>query len=156
MKDRAFESYSTMLKRIHEELEKRTNNALKPFDLTKAQMDVLLLLREAENGTLSLKQVEKASHVAQSTVSGIVARLEKKSLVQRLNEMGDRRVKKVRITEKGRKCCMDALRSMRDTERELLSILTKEEQAMFESLLGKVNSGIPHALPPLPQKRTMQ
>lgn len=135
-------SCGALIKQIHDELEKRVNNALRPLDLTMAQIGVLLALSESDGGTFSLKQLEQLIHVAQSTAAGIVSRLEKKGLVEGYGDSSDRRIKMVHITEAGIACCMDAERYMNDTEKEMMSGLTEEEQTIFRMLLMKVRNSV--------------
>ncbi|MGN1059596.1 MAG: MarR family winged helix-turn-helix transcriptional regulator, partial [Clostridia bacterium] len=90
-----------LIKQIHGELEKNANNAMRPLGLTMAQLGALLALNRAEEGQLSLKELEQYLHVAQSTAAGIVARLEQKGFVEGFGSASDRRVKLVRITPAG-------------------------------------------------------
>lgn len=127
-----------LIKQIHDELEKRSNNSLRSAGLTMAQVGVLLELETAQDCQLSLKELEKRLHVAQSTAAGIVTRLEQKGFVESIGSPEDRRVKLVRLTAAGAHCCRLAEREMDATETELLSGLTETERAIFLTLLEKV------------------
>ena len=48
-----------LLKKINDELEKNANNALRGQDLTIAQLGALLELNDAEDGQLTLKELER-------------------------------------------------------------------------------------------------
>lgn len=87
---------------------------------------------------MTLKDLERALHVAQSTAAGIVARLEQKGLVEGFGCSDDKRVKMVRITQQGIECCQQAEQDMEQAEKSLLSGLTITEQSIFLSLLKKV------------------
>ena len=132
----------SLLKQIHDELEQQANNALRPHDLTMAQVGVLLALTEADDGQRSLKELEQILHVAQSTAAGIVSRLEQKGLVEAAGNPSDRRIKMVRLTQAGRACCQDAKRNMAQTEARILSGLTETEQSLFLLLLKKVRDSL--------------
>lgn len=127
-----------MVKQIHDELEKRANNALRPHNLTMAQMNVLLELNSVKGKQISLKGLEQRFHVAQSTAAGIVSRLEQKGLIEALGDPEDKRIKKVRITAAGVERCQEAERHMEETEAHILSHLTEAEQAILLTLLQKV------------------
>lgn len=131
-----------IMKQIHDELEKNANNALRPQGLTMAQVGALLVLRDAPEGRCSLKEMEQILHVAQSTAAGIMARLEQKGLAEGFGSPEDKRIKMVRITPAGEECCVQAERSMEETERKLLSGLTETERSIFNSLLVKVRNSI--------------
>ena len=64
------DSCGTLLKQIHDALEKQANNSLRADGLTMAQVGVLLMLDRAEHRQMPLKELEKALHVAQSTAAG--------------------------------------------------------------------------------------
>ena len=121
----------TLIKQIHDELERNTNNSMRSYDITMAQYNALSALDGSADGQLSLKELEHLLHVAQSTVAGIVSRLEQK-------ELDDRRVKMVQITPQGVGCCQRADQDMQCAEEALLSGLTDAEREIFLILLKKV------------------
>ena len=65
-------SNGLLLKRIHDSLEKKANNQLRPKDLTMMQIAVLMGLRGATEKQLSMKEIEQHFQLAQSTIAGIV------------------------------------------------------------------------------------
>ena len=131
-----------LLKQIHDGLEKQANNDLRAHDLTMAQVSVLMLLNRADGGTLTLKEIEKALHVAQSTSAGIVTRLEQKGFVTSFGDTEDKRIKRVRITETGQQCCSEAQENMDHVDDVLLAGLSEEEQAILRMLLIRVSRNI--------------
>jgi DNA-binding MarR family transcriptional regulator len=71
----------------------------KQYDLTGPQSSVLRTL--AQYGPLSSASLSRRLYVTPSNVTGIIDRLEKKSLVERVRKEGDRRVALITLTEKG-------------------------------------------------------
>lgn len=127
-----------MIKQLHDEIEKLANSSLRSQDLTMAQMHVLMELKAASERQLSLKELERLLHVAQSTTAGIVTRLEQKGFVETFGNNQDRRIKIVRITDSGLDCCASAEEHIQRTEAHLLSGLTEPERILFRDLLQKV------------------
>lgn len=127
-----------LIKQINSELEKDANNSLRASNLTLSQISVLIELDETAEKKMSMKQMEKRVHVAQSTLAGVVKRLEEKGFVESMGSENDRRVKVIRITEKGRECCRAAEKSTDEAENRLLSNLTDVEKQILISLLKKV------------------
>jgi DNA-binding MarR family transcriptional regulator len=69
------------------------------YGLTGPQSEVL---RNLVNwGSLSSADLSRMSHVNPSTVTGIIDRLEKKHLVERVRQEGDRRIALITLTEAG-------------------------------------------------------
>lgn len=131
-----------LIKQIHDCLEKRSNNTLRPKGLTMMQVSVLMTLQEAPQKQLSMKNLEHIFQVAQSTVAGIIARLEQKGLVEALGDASDRRIKLVHITPAGEALCGETTRHIHDTEEMLLHGFSQEEQHMFNTLLMKAADNI--------------
>ena len=131
-----------LIKQIHDALERNANNALRNIDLTMAQVGVLLQLKSRPEQGLTLKELEKILHVAQSTAAGIVARLEQKGFVEGFGSLEDKRVKMVRITTAGIKCCLTADDDMKQAEEAMLTGLTEAERILFNTLLQKVSKNV--------------
>ena len=128
----------TMIKQLHDALERNVNNVLRTKDLTMAQVGVLLELHHCPEKQMSLKELERILHVAQSTAAGIVVRLEQKGFVESFGDPVDRRIKVVRITPMGEACCLQADKDMEETEKKLLAPLTEVERTVFLELLEKI------------------
>lgn len=133
-------SCGALIKQINSALERDANNALRKRGLTFAQMSALLAIRGFPGQRISLKELEKILHVAQSTTAGIISRLEQKGLVTGFGDSSDKRVKLVQITPSGEECCRNAEQNMKEAEEHLLSGLTETERIIFNSLLQKVSA----------------
>ncbi len=131
-----------LIKQINTALEKNANNALRDDDLTMAQVTLLLTLHDMPNRTLSLKELEEALHLAQSTVAGIASRLEQKGFLEYVPALRDKRVKRVHMTAAGEICCLRARRRMAEAERKIFARLNLREQADFLTLLDKLSEGL--------------
>ena len=103
--------------------------------ITHVQGHILHLLHMQEGHTATLKEMESILELAQSTVAGLVSRLEKKQLVETLRDETDRRVKRVRLTEAGLQHCESARQQTIRNEALLTSGMTESEQAEFHRLL---------------------
>lgn len=136
MEERA--AYVTLIKQVHDGLEKQANNSLRSQDLTMSQVGVLMELRFSPEKQMALKELERRLHVAQSTAAGIVARLEQKGLVEGFGDANDRRIKLLRITPAGEEYCRIADRHMAAFEEALLAGLTEAERTTLVALLKRM------------------
>ena len=127
-----------LIKQIHDCLEKKSNNALRSRDTTMMQVSVLLALQAAPEKQLSMKELERRFQIAQSTVAGIISRLEQKGFVEALGDAADKRVKLVHITAAGEACCKDAAGLMDEAEGTIHRWLAKADRDTVNSLLAKV------------------
>ena len=130
------------IKHISDVLQRDCNNTLQKKGLTLSQLSVLVLLEDSPNKELSLKEIEKQLHVAQSTAAGIISRLTQKKFVECFYRENDKRVKVVKITEDGHKCFIDSQADAHESETYLLKSLTKEEQIQLNALLKKVSENL--------------
>ena len=135
-------SNGLMIKQIHDRLEKRANNTLRPKDLTMMQVAVLMSLQEAAEKQLSMKEIERYFKVAQSTIAGIISRLEQKGFVEAFGDPDDKRVKLAHITSAGEACCVEAERYMHEAEEALLRGFSQEERVTFHALLTRAADNI--------------
>ena len=127
-----------LIKKVHDEIEKKANAMLRQQELTLSQMHVLMELEAIPDHQLTLKELEGLLHVAQSTAAGIVMRLEQKGFVESFTDENDRSVKKVTLTPAGLQCCKNAESYVKEIETKLLSGLTTAEKLLFLDLLEKV------------------
>ena len=125
------------IKQIHDRMEKMANNAMRPSGLTMTQFSVLLTLQNSLEKEMPMKELEHSFGVAQSTVAGIVSRLEQKGLVEALGDASDKRVKRVRITAAGEKCCAESAYHKEEADQKLLSGFSDAEREEFHRLLEK-------------------
>lgn len=127
-----------LLKQLNDALERDVNNGLRPRDITMSQMRVLMELHHADSGELSLKRLETLIGAAQSTVWGLVSRLEKKGLVRTYESPDDSRARIAHISPEGEEACRSCQKDMADHERRLTAGLSAEEVAQLRDLLARV------------------
>ncbi len=135
-------SCGILLKQIHDIQEKNLNNTLRNLDLTFSQSHVLRALVHSADKQMSLKELERILHVAQSTTARIVTKMEGKGLVESFGDMSDKRIKYVRLTQYGEQYSNYAKQKLKEEEARLLSSLTETEKIVFVSLLQKITSNL--------------
>ena len=142
MEQEPIAGYGWYLKRIGNALAKEAAHNMQAHSLTTQQAHALVTLRHAPEGSMTLKELENHFCAAQSTVAGIIARLEKKGLVEGFPDPGDKRVKRVRLTAAGEEMHQTCRQDVVASEKRLISQLTPEEQASFLDLLRKVYDAV--------------
>jgi len=114
--------------------------------VTPTQLSVLKLL--AEIGDLSLGTLSKEIRAHNSTVTGIVDRMEAAGLVERARSDQDRRVWIIRLTTAGKKVAERARVSPWDVLRQALAELSPSDQEKLTSLMRKVALNVQSAVQP--------
>ncbi len=97
-----------------------------------------VLLREMEQ-PMAMRDVAGRMHCDASNLTGIVDRLESRGLVERRPRAGDRRVKELVLTEKGRRIRAEVVAVIDRTPG--ISDLSSQEQATLHRLLGRALQG---------------
>ncbi len=123
---------------LYTESRRITKEVARRADLTGPQLTVLKVLEGV--GDLSLSELSERIRAQNSTVTGIIDRMEREGLVVRARSTEDRRVVHIQLTEKGARIAREiavepmevfrsALESLSAGEmRDLLKILTKIAQ----------------------------
>lgn len=100
---------------------------------------VLALKAVADAGdSMPLGQLAERLSCVKSNVTQLVDRLEADGLVARQPDPHDRRTKLAVLTAAGRKAVKDGTRVQRETERDLLKRLTRDEAQQLRTLMGKM------------------
>ena len=110
------------------------------YGVTPTQLSVLKLLHEI--GDLSLGTLSREIRAHNSTVTGIVDRMEAAGLVERARSAEDRRVWIIRLTQQGKKVAEKARVSPWDTLRHALASLSAGEQDKLTEILRKVAQNV--------------
>jgi DNA-binding MarR family transcriptional regulator len=131
-----------LIKKIHDAAGKRINNSLREKDLTLTQARILFELGNDSKGIMPLKELERRFNVAQSTIVGVIRRLEAKGFVQGSIDPKDNRVKLVKLTPEGEKFREMTIDEIEKMEKRLLAHLTKTEQRDFLRFLHTVHDNI--------------
>ena len=92
----------TSLMRAHQIFLARVETLLRPFEVSFARYEVLMLLHFSKRGALPMRTIGSRLQVHQTSVTNAVDRLEAAHLVQRLPHPTDRRATLVELTRSGR------------------------------------------------------
>lgn len=133
------------IKKINDRLAAMSNRFLQAHQLTHMQSHLLLMMACEGRESYTLKELEARFGVAQSTMAGLVSRLEHKGLLESLGDAQDQRIKRVRLTDAGREHCAMAGEGIVRTEEMIASALTPEESLQLQRLLQRVYESIASA-----------
>ncbi len=114
---------------------------LRPYGLTLTGFRVVMMLR-VRGGTLAPAAIADRLGSARATVTGVLDSLEKRGLVRRLPDPGDRRRLQVEITDEARDLLEELLPSYFTVERDSVAALDAGEQHQLVELLGTLQRGV--------------
>ncbi len=124
------------IRRIIQAVELNSRRLVEEIGLTGPQLAVL---REAARSRpMPVGALARSVHLSQPTVTGVLNRLEKRGLIQRIRRSDDRRAVNVSITEAGRKLSESAPSLLQDNFLRKLGQLESWEQTMILSILQRI------------------
>lgn len=88
------------------------------------------------------KDIEKEFEINKSTVTCIIKLMEKKGYIQRQSVEYDGRLKRIRLTDKGEKSHIEALKSIKKVEGILRQNIPDEELDSFFDTINKLKSNL--------------
>jgi DNA-binding MarR family transcriptional regulator len=115
----------------------RVDGALKPFGLTFARYEALVLLTFSRRGSLPLGKMGERLMIHPTSVTNIVDRLQAQGLVRRVDHPTDRRTTLCEITPDGRRLVDKATNAVTAVDLGV-SGLTDREVGQLTALLGKL------------------
>jgi DNA-binding MarR family transcriptional regulator len=115
----------------------RLNNRFRPYGLTNATFNVLIVMLGAGR-SLSPCEIGEQLSVTRGTVTGLLDSLERQHLVRRLPHPEDRRMLLIELTEEGRALLAQLLPEHYRGMADMLACLSEAEKDTFTQVLGKI------------------
>ena len=112
------------------------------LDLTSTQSFILHHLSLHENEAVYPKDIEKKLHLTHPTVSGVLQRLEAKNFIVIEPDRADRRCKRIRLTDRARRCDEAVGQALETLERLMCSGMSEEEQQTLLRLLDLASANL--------------
>jgi DNA-binding MarR family transcriptional regulator len=128
---------ATSIMRAQQIVLARVDEALKPFELTFARYEALVLLSFSQTGALPLGKMGERLMIHPTSVTNIVDRLEAQGLVLRTNHPTDRRTTLCELTPDGRSLVAEATQAVVAVELGISGLTTKETEQLT-ALLAKL------------------
>ena len=129
---------SKLLITIAKKHKDRMADYLRTMDLYVGQDIFLLVL--ARHGEMSQSALKEKLKVEYSTIHKIAARLEKRELIVKTIDPGDKRVSVIRLNPKGEEIAGKIEQYWKELDKEFFDPLNEEEQKQLHNLLQKLNN----------------
>jgi DNA-binding MarR family transcriptional regulator len=98
----------TSVMRAQQIYQARVDEVLKPYNLTFARYELLMMLHFSSRGSMPVKKASERLQVHPTSITNAVDRLEAAGLVRRLPHPTDGRSSLVEVTEEGRRLALKA------------------------------------------------
>ena len=128
--------YGYMARVLHWCTDQVITQALQQMDLTSSQGHIMGYLAHRQDPPCS-RDIEEHFQLSHPTVSGLLARLEKKGFIEFRPDQADRRCKRIYILPKGQECNDTIRRTIDEHEQRMVQGFTEEEKAQFAQLLQR-------------------
>ena len=134
------ESLHHLLMTDHLLVQKALLAGIRETGLTLGQPKVLDYLL-THDGAIQ-REIAEACHIEPATITSLLAGMEKKGLIVRQNQPGNRRSLFVYLTENGKKMAMEVDRAFQCIEKQALTGFDQEEAAALADFLARVNENM--------------
>lgn len=125
---------ATSIMRAQQIVLARVDEALKPFDLTFARYEALVLLTFSRRGSLPLGKMGERLMIHPTSVTNIVDRLEGQGLVRRVDHPTDRRTTLCEITDDGRAVVAKATHAVTTVDLGIAGLTDREVDVLTKLL----------------------
>jgi DNA-binding MarR family transcriptional regulator len=125
---------------LYTESRRLTKDVARDFGLTGPQLTVIKMLGQL--GDLSLSSLSDRIKAQNSTVTGIIDRMEREGLVERKRSREDRRIVLIRLTEKGARLGESIQIEPMEIFRQALASLPRKDLEELFRILGKLQNKV--------------
>ncbi|MET0460354.1 MAG: MarR family transcriptional regulator [Ilumatobacteraceae bacterium] len=132
---------ATSLMRAHQLVLAAVEDELRPFGLTFASYEALMLLSFTRHGELPLGKMSERLMVHPASITNTVDRLEQRGLVARHRDEVDKRRILAAITPAGRQVAADATEPLNKVQFGL-AMLSDDEAATINAVVRRVRLGV--------------
>ena len=138
--------YGHYVRILHWCTDQRMTAALMQMDLTASQGPILGFIAHRKEAPCA-RDIEEEFRLSHPTVSGLLARLEKKGFIEFFPDETDRRCKRLRLCPKGSECIKTMHHTIDSAEAQMVQGFTAQEQELFRQFLERAIAdvgGDPH------------
>ena len=111
-------------------------------DITPMHAWIMSYLYRNREKEIYQRDIERDFSITRSTVTNILQLMEKKGYIRRMSVPQDARLKRLVLTDAGAEAHQQIMRSLRQTDQYITSLLTAEENAELLRLLNKLRAGL--------------
>ncbi|MCM3169664.1 MarR family winged helix-turn-helix transcriptional regulator [Peribacillus frigoritolerans] len=136
---KTFQKFFQQLLLLYRPFENNLNIQLNKHDLHRAQWSILYYLNNY--GSATLVELANYQSVEKPTITRTIARLEELGYVEHVPSK-DKREKRMRLTELGKKVYSEVRVTIDQYEQEILQGITEEEQLAAIRIMGEIRNNI--------------
>ena len=111
---------------------------LQKYNLTAAQLEILIYLKSSEEEEIHQRQIETWFRLKNPTVTGLLNRLEEKEFMVRRMNPADRRYRVRELTDKGEQLLGEMWEEAKMAENRIFGSLSQEELDQLSGLLDRI------------------
>ncbi|MBI4455847.1 MAG: MarR family transcriptional regulator [Acidobacteria bacterium] len=108
--------------------------------------NVLMILRESENKGRPLHEIGELLLVSRANITALVDSLERRGLLERVGQEGDRRVRIARITKAGEALLESILPGHYAEIRRIYTVMSSKEKILLSRLLTKLRNNVQRSI----------
>lgn len=130
------------LKKMINTIDEKHNSFFEKYDISLPKFGVLLVLYDNNDDGVMLSYIGEQLLVSKANITGLIDRLEKQGLVERIRDNKDRRKISATLTEDGRKFTEMIMQKYREWSSRLFLLMEDDDQEQLIGLLQKLQTKI--------------
>lgn len=128
------------IRKLHLTLSNYAKKQLEPFNLATEQSLIMLMLWEQDG--ISPNEIVSQLHKDKASIARMIASLEGKGYIRRVDDPTDKRTFKVHLTEEGKQLESLVVPALQRTHKNVIEGLTEEEIIEFRRIFKKMMSNV--------------
>jgi len=125
---------ATSVMRVQQLMLASLDGALKPFGLTFARYEVLVLLTFSRSGPLPLSKIGERLMVHPTSITNAIDRLEAQGLVERIPDPNDRRRTFAALTSEGKRIVTSATHALTEIDFSVDGLAMDDQESAYQLL----------------------
>lgn len=126
--------------RVANKICRKMDKIMGQFDCTHSQFTIMFYILKNKNVDVFQRDIEEEFGIRRSSVSATLSNLEEKGYIKRSSVVQDARLKKITVTEKGKKLIDESTKMINSFESCLMDKLTDNEINIFYKVLDKLSN----------------
>lgn len=118
----------------------RISVALSGLKIYRGQPEILEYL--SKNGDCSQKELADSLGVSPASIATSLKRMSKENFIERTPDENDRRINRLRITEKGEKTRLEGRKKCGKVDKAMFSGFSEEEINSFSAMLSRISENL--------------
>lgn len=131
------------INKLSHKIRRKINGRVSKYGLTDVQGKILgYISREGRHRDIYQKDIEETFEIRRSSVTSVISLLERKGYLKRVSVSEDARLKKLELTEEGKRINCEVFETIIEIEDTIKNEFSESELKLFLEFLDRIDNGL--------------